>query len=281
MTHLIDGTAIAAEGSAAVAAAAAKLRDDGVEPTLAVVQPTANRSGARHVHELQEAAERVGVVLRLQELSGPRPGEIEDQLAALSGDPDVHGIVCQTPLPQGVRLADVAVRIDPAKDVDGANPLSLGRLVCGLRAYPPSAAAAVLEVLRHERVPLEGRRAVVVGRSLVAGRPTALLLLAEHATVTVCHSRTADLPAACREADVLVVATGRPGLVGADHVRDGAVVIDVGANPGADGRLTGDVDTEAAGRHAERITPVPGGVGPVTTMVLLRHTVAAAGGTFE
>jgi methylenetetrahydrofolate dehydrogenase (NADP+)/methenyltetrahydrofolate cyclohydrolase len=281
MNELIDGHAIAREVAAEVAAAAEKLRDSGVEPTLAVVQPTAIRSGARHVHEIQEAAEHVGVGLRVQELSGPRPGEIEDQLAVLSGDPDVHGIVCQTPLPQGVRLVDVAVRIDPAKDVDGANPLSLGRLVCGLPAYAPSAAAAVVEVLRHERVPLEGSRAVVVGRSLVAGRPIALLLLAEHATVTVCHSRTADLAAVCREAEVLVAAAGRANLIGAGHVREGAVVIDVGANAAPDGGLSGDVDTEAAAGHAAAITPVPGGVGPVTTMVLLRQTVAAAGGTFD
>jgi methylenetetrahydrofolate dehydrogenase (NADP+)/methenyltetrahydrofolate cyclohydrolase len=278
---LIDGRALARQGSERVAAAVDKLRQDGVQPTLAVVLPTADESSAWYVRSIRRAAEKVGVGCAVHELSGPRPAEIEDWLAALSGDPGVHGIVCQTPLPPGVRLEDVAVRIDPAKDVDGANPLSLGRLTSGLPAYAPATAAAVLEVLRHEEVPLLGKRVVVVGRSLVVGKPVAMLLLAEHATVTICHSRTRDLAAVCREADVLVAAVGRPALIGADFVKDGAVVIDVGTNPAPDGGLVGDVDTEAAAEHAARITPVPGGVGPVTTMLLLRQTVAAAGGTFD
>ena len=166
---------------------------------------------------------------------------------------------------------------------NGANPASLGGLAAGLPGvFAPATAAAVLQILRHERIPLSGRRAVVVGRSTVVGKPVALLLLAEHATVTVAHSRTVDLPGVCREADVLVVAAGRPKLVGADHVRPGAVVIDVGTTPIGDtegGGLAGDVDAAAVTGIASVLTPVPGGVGPVTTAVLMQHTLAAAART--
>ena len=174
-------------------------------------------------------------------------------------------------------LEAVGAHIAPAKDVDGANPTSLGLLAAGLPTYAPATAAAVLEILRREQVPLVGARAVVVGRSTVVGKPAALLLLAEHATVTVCHSRTTDLAAVCREADVLVAAVGRTHLIGADHIKPGAVVIDVGTNPTPDGGLAGDVDPDAAAA-ASASTPVPGGVGPVTTALLMRQTLQAAGG---
>ena len=175
--------------------------------------------------------------------------------------------------------------IPVGQDVDGANPASLGGLAAGLPGvFAPATAAAVLAILRHERIALSGRRAVVVGRSTVVGKPVALLLLAEHATVTVAHSRTVDLAAVCREADILVVAAGRPKLVGADHVSPGAVVIDVGTTPAetADpagstgGGLAGDVDAAAVTGIASVLTPVPGGVGPVTTAVLMQHTLQAA-----
>jgi len=164
-----------------------------------------------------------------------------------------------------------------AKDVDGANPASLGGLAAGLPGvFAPATAAAVLAILRHERVPLSGRRAVVVGRSTVVGKPAALLLLAASATVTVCHSRTRNLAQVCRTAEILVVAAGRPQLIGPDHVAPGAVVIDVGTNETGDGGLTGDVDTAAVEPIAAAVTPVPGGVGPVTTAQLMRQTVRAA-----
>jgi methylenetetrahydrofolate dehydrogenase (NADP+)/methenyltetrahydrofolate cyclohydrolase len=195
----------------------------------------------------------------------------------------VHGVVCQTPLPAGAELARVGAAIPVGQDVDGANPASLGGLAAGLPGvFAPATAAAVLQILRHERIPLSGRRAVVVGRSTVVGKPAALLLLAEHATVTVAHSRTVDLPAVCREADILVVAAGRPKLIGADHVRPGAVVIDVGTTPTETtgstdgGELAGDVDAAAVTGIASVLTPVPGGVGPVTTAVLMQHTLTAA-----
>ncbi|MEU5694092.1 bifunctional 5,10-methylenetetrahydrofolate dehydrogenase/5,10-methenyltetrahydrofolate cyclohydrolase [Actinosynnema sp. NPDC020468] len=245
-------------------------------PTLAVLVPTRDEATAWYVRSIERAARKVGIACRVVQLDDPTPAEVAARLDALSADPSVHGVICQTPLPAGVTLDEVGAHIDPRKDVDGANPASLGRLAAGLPTYPPATAAAVLEVLRHERVPLEGAHAVVVGRSTVVGKPAALLLLEENATVTVCHSRTADLAAVTSSADVLVVAVGRPGFVGAEHVKPGAFVVDVGTNPTPDGSLVGDVDHAAVAPVAGRLTPVPGGVGPVTTAMLLRHTANAA-----
>ena len=276
--RLIDGRAIAAAISDEVATAAAALREANVASTLAVVVPTADEATAWYVRSIQRAAAKAGVDCRVDQLDSPNGADIVRRLGELSDDPGVHGIICQTPLPDGVRLDEVGAHIAPHKDVDGANPTSLGRLATGLPTFAPATAAAVLEILRREEVPLLGTRTVVVGRSTVVGKPAALLLLAEHATVTVCHSRTVDLPGVCADADVLVAAVGRAHLIGADYVKKGAVIIDVGTNPTADGGLAGDVDPEAVADRAGALTPVPGGVGPVTTALLLRHTVAAAAG---
>jgi len=279
MTRLVDGRAIAAASAEQAAAAAARLRAARTVPGLAVLLPTGDPGAAWYVRSIERAAARAGVDCQVHRLPEPAgPAEITGRLAELSADPAVHGIICQTPLPPGAALAVVGQAIDVAKDVDGANPASLGRLAAGLPgAFPPATAAAVLEILRHEDVALRGRRAVVVGRSVVVGKPTALLLLAEDATMTICHSRTRDLAAVCREAEVLVAAAGRTGLIGADHVAPGAVVIDVGTNPVPGGGLAGDVDAAAVTGLAGLLTPVPGGVGPVTTAMLIQHTVQAAG----
>lgn len=287
MTHLVDGRTIAVTMATATAAAAAVLRSGGITPTLAVLVPTDDAGAAWYVRSIQRAAARTGITCQVHQMGGPgcalpSAAEISDRLAELSGDPAVHGVICQTPLPDGAELARVGAAIPVGQDVDGANPASLGGLAAGLPGvFAPATAAAVLEILRHERILLSGRRAVVVGRSTVVGKPAALLLLAEHATVTIAHSRTTDLPAVCREADVLVVAVGRPGLIRADHVRPGAVVIDVGTSPTDGGGLAGDVDAAAVTGIASVLTPVPGGVGPVTTAVLMQHTLAAAARTAE
>ncbi|GAA4214505.1 bifunctional 5,10-methylenetetrahydrofolate dehydrogenase/5,10-methenyltetrahydrofolate cyclohydrolase [Actinocatenispora rupis] len=268
----IDGRAIAAALRAELAdrVAAAPVR-----PCLAVVVPTDDEGTAWYVRQLRRTAERLGVECRV--IGPPVPAErLVAELTALSADPGVHGVLCQTPLPAGLTPVEVGLAIDVAKDVDGANPLSAGLLAAGAPAYAPATAAAVLAILRAEAVPLAGRHAVVVGRSTVVGRPAATLLLAQQATVTVCHSRTADLAEHTRRADVLVAAVGRAGLIGAAHVAPGAVVVDVGTNPTADGGLVGDVRTEEVAEVAAAITPVPGGVGPVTTAVLLSQVVAAA-----
>jgi methylenetetrahydrofolate dehydrogenase (NADP+) / methenyltetrahydrofolate cyclohydrolase len=272
----IDGRAVAKALRAEVAAAADRLRGEGVAPRLAVVVPTDDEGTAWYVRSIKKAAEKEGVDCRIEHLKDPSGDEIAAKLQELSADPAVHGVICQTPLPEGVHLAELGRHISPAKDVDGANPESLGRLAQGRRTWAPATSAAVLELLKREDLVLEGARAVVVGRSTVVGKPAALLLLNESATVTVCHSRTKDLAAVCREADVLVAAVGRAGMIGADFVKPGATVIDVGTNPTEDGGLVGDVDYAAVSAVAGRLTPVPGGVGPVTTALLLRHTVEAA-----
>jgi methylenetetrahydrofolate dehydrogenase (NADP+)/methenyltetrahydrofolate cyclohydrolase len=268
---LLDGRAPAAEIRAAAAEAAASL-----SPVLAVVVATDDPGAAWYAGSIAKAAEATGIELRQTRLAAHDAAGVLAILDALSADPDVHGIICLTPLPGGLTLAEAGERIAPAKDVDGASPVSLGRLAAGLPAFAPATAQAVIELLRHSGTPLEGADAVVVGRSIVVGKPLALLLLAENATVTVCHTRTRDLGEITRRADILVAAAGRAQLLGGAHVRPGAVVIDVGTNEAPDGSMVGDVDTTAVEPVASLVTPVPGGVGPVTTAVLLRNVVTAA-----
>lgn len=271
----IDGRAHAAAISAEVTSDVERLRGHRIVPGLAVVVPTDDEATAWYVRNIGRAARKVGVNCVVETMVGLDSASITGRLAALSNDPDVHGIICQTPLPPGLSLAAAGAFIDPSKDVDGANPLSLGRLAAGLDAYAPATAAAVVEILRRENVPMRGARAVVIGRSTVVGKPLAFLLIAADATVTVCHSRTVDLPAVAATADILVAAVGRPALVTANYIKPGAIVVDVGTNPTADGGLVGDVDPAGAA-DAAGLTPVPGGVGPVTTAMLLRATVTAA-----
>ncbi|WP_405896611.1 bifunctional 5,10-methylenetetrahydrofolate dehydrogenase/5,10-methenyltetrahydrofolate cyclohydrolase [Streptomyces sp. NBC_00727] len=273
---VLSGRELAAAIRAETTELAAKLAAQGRPVRLAVVSATDDEASAWYVRSIAGAAAKCGLVCDVVDL-GPQATttEVADTLRRLSDDSQVHGVILQTPLPAGAALEDLASAIAPEKDIDGANPLSLGRLAAGLPAFAPATAEAVVRLLKHHGIELVGRHAVVVGRSTVVGKPAAHLLLDQDATVTVCHSRTADLAAVTRTADVLVAAVGRAGLLSADHVRDGAVVIDVGTNPTPDGGLAGDVDPAAAER-AGGLTPVPGGVGPVTTALLLRHAVQAA-----
>ena len=289
MSLVLSGRELAAAIRSETAARAAELTAAGRTPTLAVVTATADEASAWYVRSLSRTAAKVGIACDVTDLGpaspswpGSRDAPVEStvesirvELIALGENPLVHGIVLQTPLPGGARLAELAGLIDPAKDVDGANPTSLGRLMTGLPAFAPATAAAVLALLDRYEVALSGRRAVVVGRSAVVGKPVAQLLLDRDATVTVCHSRTVDLAAVTSTAEVLVVAAGRAGLVGRRFVAGGAVVVDVGTNATADGGLAGDVDPAVA-EVAGALSPVPGGVGPVTTALLLRHVVSAA-----
>lgn len=276
----LPGNNVAAILRGRAAKLAAELAARGGAVRLAVVTATAAEATAWYVRSLSRAAARVDFRCDVIDLGATATSaQIEARLQQLSADPGVHGIILQTPLPAGLRLAELAGWIHPAKDVDGANPVSLGRLMAGLPAFAPATAQAVLELLDHHGVALAGLRAVVVGRSVVVGKPLAQLLLARDATVTTCHSRTPNLPAVTREADVLVVAAGRPGLIGSGHIRPGAVVVDVGTNPTADGGLIGDVATAGVAEVAGALSPVPGGVGPVTTAQLLVNTAAAADAT--
>ncbi len=277
----LSGRELAAEIRAGTAALAVQLTAMGRAPRLAVATATADEASVWYVRQIATAAAKAGIACDVTDLApdaleNPEAitTRIEAVLTALSGEPAVHGIILQTPLPGGARLAGLAAAIDPGKDVDGANPVSLGRLMTGLPAFAPATAEAVLRLLDHYGIGLAGRHAVVVGRSAVVGKPVAHLLLDRNATVTICHSRTPDLAAITTQADVLVVATGRAGLIGPEHVTPGATVIDVGTNATADGGLAGDVDPKVA--EIAALSPVPGGVGPVTTAVLLRHVADAA-----
>jgi methylenetetrahydrofolate dehydrogenase (NADP+) / methenyltetrahydrofolate cyclohydrolase len=270
----LGGRELARQLRAGVAVRVAEAAAHGCLPRLAVVTANDDGGSAAYVRSTGNAAARAGIacdVARTTSVAG-----ITATLAQLADDPEVHGIILQTPLPAGANLTALAAAIPPAKDVDGASPESLGRLVAGLPAFAPATAQAVLTLLDHYAVELPGRRAVVVGRSVVVGKPAAHLLLGRDATVTICHSRTADLPAVTRQADVLVAAAGRAGLIGPEHVSPGTVVIDVGTNAAPDGGLAGDVDPAVAGIDGVALTPVPGGVGPVTTALLLSHVVEAA-----
>jgi methylenetetrahydrofolate dehydrogenase (NADP+) / methenyltetrahydrofolate cyclohydrolase len=278
MTASLGGRELAADLRARSADTAAALTEAGIPPRLAVVVATADESSAWYVRSITKTAAAAGITCDVVDLGAAATAEeIRAALRRLGEDDAVHGIILQTPVPDGVDIADLTPTIDPAKDVDGANPTSLGRLAAGLPAFPPATAEAVLALLDHHGVALAGRHAVVVGRSTVVGKPAAHLLLDRDATVTICHSRTSDLAAITRQADVLVAAVGRPGLITPAHVAAGTVVIDVGTNPTADGGLVGDVDPAVAD-IAAGLTPVPGGVGPVTTALLLQHTVRAAAG---
>jgi len=278
----LSGRELAADIRTRTAARAAVLAAMGRAPRLAVVTATADEASAWYVRQLASAAAKAGIACDVTDLIPAETEEpeataarIEAALTALSGEPALHGIILQTPLPGGARLAELAAAIDPAKDVDGANPLSLGRLMTGQPAFAPATAEAVLRLLDHYEIALEGQHAVVVGRSAVVGKPVAHLLLDRNATVTICHSRTPDLAAVTSQADVLVVAAGRAGLIGPEHVAPGATVIDVGTNATAEGGLAGDVDPKVA-VVAGALSPVPGGLGPVTTAVLLSHVADAA-----
>ena len=277
MTITLAGAEVANRIRAEVTEGADRLIAAGTVPHLAVVLATADESTAWYVRSIARAAERCHVRCSIVDL-GPdaTTAGIQAELGALSNDPAVHGIILQTPLPPGTDFESLASAIDPAKDIDGANPQSLGLLAARLPSFAPATAEAVMVLLDHYAVPLSGADAVVIGRSTVVGKPAALLLIHRDATVTVCHRHTKDLAEHSRRADVLVVAVGQPGLITADHVAPQAIVIDVGTNATADGALVGDVDAESVAGRVAGLTPVPGGVGPVTTALLLQHTITSA-----
>jgi len=272
----MDGRAVAREVRAEVRRQAeAFLAATGERPCLAAILVGDDPASALYVRNKERACAQTGLASRVLRLPADTPWEVlERHLDALNRDPGVHGILVQQPLPPHLDAGRVVARTDPAKDVDGLHALSQGRLLRGEPGFVPCTPLGILELLRRYGVPLAGRRAVVVGRSVLVGKPVALLLLAEHATVTICHSRTPDLGAITRQADVLVVAAGRAGLLGPDMVRPGAAVVDVGINRVGDA-VVGDVDPRVA-EVAGYLTPVPGGVGPMTIAMLLRNTVQAA-----
>lgn len=274
---LIDGKAVAARKRADIAAAAAALAaETGVRPGLAVVLVGDDPASHVYVRNKERQAIAAGFHSVVERLPA---ATTQDELLAVverfNDDPSIHAMLVQLPLPHGLDEQAVLQAIRPEKDADGLHPVNVGRLHAGLPAPLPCTPAGVMELLRASGVDPAGKRAVVIGRSNIVGKPMAALLLQANATVTICHSRTADLAAVCREADILVAAVGRARLVTAEYVKPGAAVIDVGVNR-VDGALCGDVDFDTVRTVAGLITPVPGGVGPMTIAMLLDNTLRAA-----
>jgi methylenetetrahydrofolate dehydrogenase (NADP+) / methenyltetrahydrofolate cyclohydrolase len=277
MAEIIDGKAIAQQVRAEVAEQVSAWVEAGhPAPGLATVLVGEDPASAVYVGGKQKASAEVGIEGFDHRLAADtKQAQVERLLHELGDDPRVSGILLQLPTPEHIDGAALTELIDPAKDVDGLTPISAGLLAKGRPGLRPCTPLGVMELLRRHDVELKGAEAVVVGRSDLVGKPVAALLLAQHATVTICHSRTRDLAEVCRRADVLIAAVGVPGLVRGEWVKDGAVVIDVGINRTDEG-LTGDVEFEGAAGRARLITPVPGGVGPMTIAMLLRNTLEAA-----
>jgi methylenetetrahydrofolate dehydrogenase (NADP+)/methenyltetrahydrofolate cyclohydrolase len=275
---ILDGRVVSQSVLAGVRAGVERLRAGrGVTPCLAVVLVGDDEASRVYVGMKKRTAASIGIEARDHLYpSGTDQATLERLLGSLSADPAVHGILLQLPLPAGLDEDAALGVIAPDKDVDGLHPLNLGKLLAGIPGPVPCTPAGCLEILDHHGAELRGAEAVVVGRSRLVGKPLAHLLLARHATVTLCHTRTRDLAAHVRRADIVCVAAGRPGIITGDMVKDGAWVIDVGVNRRPDGTLVGDVDFESVSRRARGVTPVPGGVGPMTIAMLLRNTLAAA-----
>jgi methylenetetrahydrofolate dehydrogenase (NADP+) / methenyltetrahydrofolate cyclohydrolase len=278
VAQLIDGKAIAKTVRDEVARGVAEFRArHGRAPGLHVMLAGDNQASVVYTRNKEKAANEVGMVGELHKLPAEvSKAELLGLVRRLNADPLVDGILVQLPLPDGIASLEVIEAIDPAKDVDGFHRISVGALWTGNAVLVPCTPRGCMRLLREAGVDPAGQNALVVGRSNIVGKPMAALLLEAHATVTIAHSKTRDLPAVCRQADILIAAVGRTRMIHGDWIKPGAVVIDVGMNRDADGKLCGDVDFASAERVARAITPVPGGVGPMTIAMLLQNTLSAA-----
>ncbi len=278
MAKIIDGKAIAAETRKDIARRTAEFEAaHGFKPGLAVVIVGENPASQVYVRNKKKACEEVGMYSEVHAM--PEATTMEELLAlieALKADSKIHGILVQLPLPAHLDENAVIAAIPPEKDVDAFNLENVGRIMTGEYSFLPCTPAGVMKLLEHENISVSGKECVVVGRSNIVGKPQAMLLMQANGTVTICHSRTRDLGEVTRRADILVVAIGKADFIKGDMVKEGAVVIDVGMNRRADGKLTGDVDFDEVSKVASYITPVPGGVGPMTITMLLENTLTAA-----
>ncbi|MCI6842349.1 MAG: bifunctional methylenetetrahydrofolate dehydrogenase/methenyltetrahydrofolate cyclohydrolase FolD [Eubacteriales bacterium] len=277
MAKIIDGKQIAKEVRAEIAAECAELKKKGIIPGLAVVIVGTDPASQVYVRNKKKACEEVGFRSEVFEL--PEETTEEELLALvkkLNEDVNIHGILVQLPLPEHLDDEVIIANIDPKKDVDAFHPSNVGKIMIGNYDFLPCTPAGVMVLLEKSGIDVSGKECVVVGRSNIVGKPQAMLLLHANGTVTICHSRTKDLAEVTRRADILVVAIGKADFITGDMVKDGAVVIDVGMNRKADGKLTGDVDFATVEPKASYITPVPGGVGPMTITMLLRNTLTSA-----
>ncbi len=280
--QILDGKSLAASIRTALKERVTTLVQRGVRPGLAVVLAGDDPASRVYVRNKRLAATETGVHSELIELPATiGQAELRERIERLNDNPAIHGILVQLPLPKSIDAPAVLDAITPAKDVDGFHEMNLGALLAGRPAVVPCTPGGVMRLIEHARIPLAGRHAVVVGRSNIVGKPVAQLLLQKDATVTICHSKSSNLSELTRQADVLIAAVGRPKLVRADMVKPGACVIDVGVNRLEDGKLAGDVDFEAVKEVAGWITPVPGGVGPMTIAMLLENCIRAASRELE
>ena len=278
MANIIDGKAISAAIRAEIKAETeAFFQKNGVRPGLAVIIVGEDPASQVYVRNKRRACEEVGFYSEAYELpTETTQKELNALVDKLNADSAIHGILCQLPLPKHLDENEVILRIDPKKDVDAFHPTNVGRIMIGDYSFLPCTPAGVMALLERSGIEISGKECVVVGRSNIVGKPQAMLLLHANGTVTVCHSKTKNLAEVCRRADILVAAIGKPDFFTADMVKEGAVVIDVGMNRRADGKLTGDVDFESVAPKASYITPVPGGVGPMTITMLMQNTLTAA-----
>ncbi|MDE3017592.1 MAG: bifunctional methylenetetrahydrofolate dehydrogenase/methenyltetrahydrofolate cyclohydrolase FolD [Nitrospirota bacterium] len=276
--RLIDGKALAQTIRDRIAAETKELQaKTGVRPGLATILVGDDPASALYVRSKQKACDAAGIYIEDFKLPATTTqAELLTLVEKMNADPKIHGILVQLPLPKQIDTKVILNAVDPMKDADGFHPYNLGKLVEGSPIFEACTPKGIIAMIDSTGVGIEGKRAVVVGRSNIVGKPVALMLLHRHATVTVCHSKTKDLPAVCREADILVVAIGKAKFVTADMVKEGAVVIDVGTNRLADGKFVGDVDFEPVSQKAGWISPVPGGVGPMTITMLLANTLESA-----
>lgn len=275
--EIISGKEVAAEIRSQLKEEVAQLKEKGIHPGLAVILVGDDPASHSYVKGKARGCEEVGIYSEviLKEASITQE-ELLAEIDRLNKDPKIHGILVQLPLPKHISEKAVIDQIAPEKDVDGFTPINVGNLVIGGECYLPCTPHGIIELIKRSGRSIAGKHAVVIGRSNIVGKPVSLLLLQENATVTIAHSRTQNLAEVARQADILVVAVGRAKMVGADYVKPGAVVIDVGVNRGEDGKLVGDVDFDAVKDIASFLTPVPGGVGPMTITMLLKNTVEAA-----
>ena len=278
MAKIIDGKAISADIRTEIKEEVALHVAKGLpRPGLAVIIVGEDPASQVYVRNKKKGCEEVGFYSEVYELpADTKQEELNALVDKLNADEKIHGILCQLPLPKHLDENEVILRIDPKKDVDAFHPYNVGKIMIGDYDFLPCTPAGVMALLERSGIEVSGKECVVVGRSNIVGKPQAMLLLHANGTVTVCHSRTKDLAAVCRRADILVAAIGKADFFGADMVKEGAVVIDVGMNRRADGKLTGDVNFSEVEPKASYITPVPGGVGPMTITMLLKNTLTAA-----
>ena len=276
MAKIIDGKAISARIKDELKEEVARLKEQGKEATLAVIQVGNDPASSVYVNNKKKACAYIGIGSESYEL--PEETTQEELLALidkLNDDPKITGILCQLPVPKHIDEDTIIRRISPDKDVDGFHPMSVGALCIGEKGFVSCTPAGVMKLLEYSDIDVEGKECVVVGRSNIVGKPMSLLLLRANGTVTVCHSRTKNLKEVCSRADILVVAVGKPKMINEEYVKDGAVVIDVGIHRMEDGKLCGDVDYERVADKCSAITPVPGGVGPMTIAMLMYNCVNA------